>query len=218
MDPTNPEPSVGNGHGTSGEREDPYEGYDPPVSPPLPDSGRERRLDYPYRPGAMPPLFGDTASVLLVDDDPAITELLASILEPEGYECARATDADEALRMLEAHDFAIALFDILMPGQSGLELVEHALDLYSFLAVVMVSGVDDPAIAELALRSGAFGYLMKPFTHNEVLVAVSNAGRRRCLEIEAAVYRARLETRLEEQSADLDDALRQLKELHGFDA
>jgi two-component system nitrogen regulation response regulator NtrX len=85
---------------------------------------------------------------------------------------------------------------------------------HPFLAVVMVTGVDDPEIAELALQSGAYGYLVKPFTLNEVLVAVSNAGRRRCLEIESSVYRRRLETHLEEQGADLDDALRQLKELH----
>ena len=78
----------------------------------------------------------------------------------------------------------------------------------------MVTGIDDPEIAELALRSGAYGYLVKPFTHNEVLVAVSNAGRRRCLEIESAVYRRRLEQRLDEQADELDDALKQLKELY----
>lgn len=171
-------------------------------------------MDYPFRPGAMPPLFGDTSSLLIVDDDPRIVDVLANMLEPEGYDCTRAGDAEEAMSRLAERDFAVALVDVLMPGDSGLELVDRALDLYPFLAVVMVTGVDDPAIAELALQSGAYGYLMKPFTHNEVLVAVSNAGRRRCLEIESAVYRQRLEIRLDEQSADLDDALMQLKELH----
>ena len=79
----------------------------------------------------------------------------------------------------------------------------------------MVTGVDDPEIAEIALRSGAYGYLVKPVTHNEVVIAASNAGRRRCLEIESSVYRRRLEARLDEQSADLEEALVQLKELHG---
>jgi DNA-binding NtrC family response regulator len=161
----------------------------------------------------MPPLFGDTAALLIVDDDPATVRLLESMLEPEGYECTRAHSAEEALARLAEKDFAVALVDVLMPGQTGLELVDRALDLYPFLAVVMVTGVDDPQIAELALRTGAFGYLLKPFTHSEVAVAVSNAGRRRCLEIESAVYRRRLETHLAEQAADLEDALTQLKAL-----
>ena len=162
----------------------------------------------------MPPLFGDTSAALIVDDDPRVVALLESMLEPEGYDCARASCATEALVRLAERDFAIALVDVMMPGDSGLELVERALDIYPFLAVVMVTGVDDPEIAEVALQSGAYGYLMKPFTHNEVLVAVSNAGRRRCLEIERSVYRHRLETRLEEQTAELDDALMQLKLLY----
>jgi two-component system response regulator AtoC len=140
--------------------------------------------------------------------------LLISMLEPEGYLCQCAAGADEAMEAFGEQDFAVALVDIHMPGESGLELVERALDVHPFLAVVMVTGVDDPNIAELALQSGAFGYLIKPFTLNEVLIAVSNAGRRRCLEIERAVYRRRLETHLEEQAADLDDALHQLKLLH----
>ncbi len=177
-------------------------------------SGRERRIDHPFRPGAMPPLFGDTASVLVVDDDPAVVDLLVSMLEPEGYRCGRAADVDEAMAVLSQTDVAVALVDVLMPGDSGLELVERALAVHPFLAIVMVTGVDEPAIAEIALRTGAYGYLVKPFTHNEVVIAVANAGRRRCLEIESSVYRHRLETRLDEQSADLDDALIQLKALH----
>jgi two-component system NtrC family response regulator len=162
----------------------------------------------------MPPLFGNTDSLLVVDDDPAVAALLATTLEHEGYRCAIASDADEAMEMLNDEEFAVALVDVLMPGETGLELVQRALDVHPFLAVVMVTGVDDPQIAELALQSGAFGYLVKPFTHMDVVVAVSNAGRRRCMEIESAVYRRRLQTHVEEQAADLEDALQQLKELH----
>lgn len=173
-------------------------------------------MDLPFRPGEMPPLFGDTTSLLLVDDDPLIVGLLERMLRPEGYDCVHAHSAADALARLSERDFAVALVDVMMPSETGLELVDRALDLYPFLAVVMVTGVDDPDIAELALQSGAYGYLMKPFTHSEVLVAVSNAGRRRCLEIESAVYRRRLETHLEETAADLDDALRQLKQMHSL--
>jgi DNA-binding NtrC family response regulator len=144
-----------------------------------------------------------------------VSALLEMMLRPEGYDCTLASNAEEALARLSERDFAIALVDVLMPGHTGLELVDRALELYPFLAVVMVTGVDDPEIAELALQSGAYGYLIKPFRHSEVLVAASNAGRRRCLEIESSVYRRRLETHLDEQAADLDDALMQLKLLRG---
>lgn len=181
---------------------------------PLAESALDRRLSVPFRPGEMPPLFGDTASVLIVDDEPVVLDLIQSMLGPEGYDCVRATDAEEAMALLEQRDFAVALVDVLLPGDSGLELVDRALSIYPFLAVVMVTGVDDPAIADLALQSGAYGYLVKPFNHNELVVAVSNAGRLRCLEIESAVYRTRLESKLEERTAELDDALMQLKLLH----
>ena len=184
------------------------------VNRPLDGYARDRHSDFPFYPGEMPPLFGATESLLVVDDDPATAALLAAMLEHEGYRCAIASDAEEAMDMLNDDEFAVALVDVLMPGETGLELVERALDVHPFLAVVMVTGVDDPHIAELALQSGAYGYLVKPFTHMEVVVAVSNAGRRRCLEIESAVYRRRLETHVEEQAADLEDALHQIKELH----
>ena len=144
----------------------------------------------------MPPLFGDTSSVLIVDDDDRFAGFLADVLTPEGYECTTASNAAEARKHLEEREFAVALVDVLMPGESGLELADHALGVHPHLAVVMVTGVDDPAIADLALRSGAYGYLIKPITPNELLVAMANAGRRRCLEIEAAAYRRRLEERL----------------------
>ena len=96
----------------------------------------------------------------------------------------------------------------------GLELVEDMLAEHRDLAVVMVTGVDDPALAELALESGASGYIVKPFTANQVLITVANAGRLRCLEIERRVHEARLERRLDEQEADLDEARLLLKEAH----
>lgn len=158
-----------------------------------------------YRPGAMPPLFGDTSAVLIVDDDVRLAELLAATLEPEGYVCTLAASAAEARARLAEAEFALALIDVLMPGESGLELADAALEEHPHLAVVMVTGVDDPAIAELALRSGAYGYLVKPVTSNEVIVAAANAGRRRCLEIERAAYRRRLEDRLGDVEGSLTD-------------
>ena len=55
----------------------------------------------------------------------ATATLLISMLEHEGYRCATASSADEAMAMLDEHEYAVALVDIMMPGDSGLELVER---------------------------------------------------------------------------------------------
>ncbi len=170
--------------------------------------GRDHR---PFRPGEMPPAFGDTAAVLVVDDDPQLAQVLDRLLSREGYRCTLAASAAEARSRLSEGRFALALVDVMMPGESGLELAAELLASHQDLAVVMVTGVDDPHVAELALRSGAYGYVVKPFRANQVLITVANAGMRRCVEIERDLYERRLEVQVDEQAADLDEALLRLK-------
>ena len=76
------------------------------------------------------------------------------------------------------------LCDIMMKGESGLELVRTVAPDAPNTAVLMVTGVDDPRIAEEALALGVYGYLVKPFTPNEVRITVTGALRRRTLELE----------------------------------
>jgi two-component system phosphate regulon response regulator OmpR len=168
--------------------------------------------EFLFRPGDMPPLFGDTAATLIVDDDAASARLMRDILELEGYRCTIAADAASARRALDDREYALALVDVMMPGESGLELAASLLREHPNLAVVMVTGVDDRNIAQLAIDTGAYGYVVKPYAPNQLLVTVANAGHRRCLEIERRAHLGRLERRVDEQAADLDDALMRLKE------
>jgi len=170
---------------------------------------RDNRL---FRPGEAPPLFGDTAATLIVDDDEQLAEVLNRLLSREGYRCTVATSAHEARARLAERDFALALVDVMMPDESGLELAAEMLAHHPDLAVVMVTGIDDPRIAELAFETGAYGYVIKPFQSNQVLVTVANASQRRCLEIERNLYEKRLELQMGEQAADLDAALVELKD------
>src|SRR5439155_10743557 len=93
----------------------------------VPRERDDRHGDLRFRPGEMPPLFGDTAAVLIVDDDERVATLLTLALEPEGYKCVVATSGGEARAQLAAKDYAVALVDVMMPGESGLELVEDLL-------------------------------------------------------------------------------------------
>jgi PAS domain S-box-containing protein len=149
-----------------------------------------------------------------VDDDVHLAEVLGRLLHREGYQCTIADGPAQARARLAETEFAVALVDVMMPGESGLELMVEMLAEHPDLAVVMVTGVDDPRVAELALEAGAYGYVVKPFRPSQVLITVANAGRRRCLEIMRRRHEARLEQHIDEQAVDLDAALHQLKEAH----
>jgi DNA-binding NtrC family response regulator len=155
---------------------------------------RPRRAGLVFRPGEMPALYGDTASVLIIDDDEPTTVVLSTLLTREGYRCTvahSALDARGLLAAIPAPEFAVALVDVMMPGETGLELAEALLHSQPDIAVVMVTGVDDPLLAEIALEAGASGYIVKPFQLNQVSIAVALASRLRCLEIERRLYRSR---------------------------
>jgi DNA-binding response OmpR family regulator len=173
-------------------------------SAPIRDRAHRARGDgLHFRAGDMPPLFGDTAAALIVDDDPQVAASLARLLGREGYRCSCAPDAAEARILLAERPFALALIDVFMPGESGLELTDSMISEHPDLAVVIVTAIDQRSIAELALESGAYGYVVKPFRPNELLCTVANAGRRRCLEIIHRAYHHRLERLVEEQAVDL---------------
>jgi DNA-binding response OmpR family regulator len=175
---------------------------------------RVRRDPTPFRPGRMPAVFGDTAAALIVDDDEQMAAVMARLLTRDGYHCTLASDAAEARSRLEVREFAVALVDVMLPDESGIDLVADIVGQHPDLAVVMVSGLDDPGVTDLALQSGAYGYVVKPFRPSQVSVTVANASSRRCLEIERREHLDRVEWLMVEQAANLDDARNQLEAVH----
>ena len=143
------------------------------------------------------------ASILVVDDDRAIRRMIARIVMRAGYACSEACDPAEALLVADQQDFDLVMCDVNMPGGSGLQLVRDLRARHPDIAVLMVSGMDDPQTAGLAIDSGAYGYIVKPFETNEILIAADNALRRRQLEIENLSHRKHLELLVAERTADL---------------
>jgi putative two-component system response regulator len=144
-----------------------------------------------------------TGRILIVDDEPCIREILCRWLFAEGYECRQAEDAGEALRRLEGGRFDLMISDIRMPGRSGLELLDLARGLYPDLAVIMLTAVDDRDTAIHTLEAGAFGYVIKPFDRNELLINVVNSLERRRLSMLGRDYQHRLEAEVCERTAQL---------------
>jgi putative two-component system response regulator len=160
--------------------------------------------------------LGDDASpsaarILVVDDEAPVRRLLARLLEQNGYSCAMAGDAREATAAMETEQFDLLLTDMNMPGESGLDLIRTASRAQPDLATVMVTGLDDRALANAALELGAYGYIIKPFESNEILISVTNALRRRALEVENRDHQARLEQQIRERTSELWNAIRHLE-------
>ena len=147
------------------------------------------------------------ARVLIVDDEQEIRVLLSRLLERDGHTTTTAPDVPTARAILDDSWFELVLCDFNMPGESGMELLRDALAHDRDLAVVMVSGMDDPALAEAALELGAYGYVVKPFRTSELTIAVANALRRRRLEIENRAHRERLEQLVEQRTGALRKAV-----------
>jgi putative two-component system response regulator len=149
--------------------------------------------------------------ILVVDDDPQICLLLTTLLEERGYECVGAGSANEARAWLDRREIALILCDVNMPRESGFVLLREVGRGRTETATVMVSGVDEPDIADRALSLGAYGYLTKPFRRNDLLITVANALRRRELELGHRARRELLEDEVARRTEELSRALAELR-------
>lgn len=125
------------------------------------------------------------ARLLIIDDEPAIVQVLSSYLRGRGYDVDTASSGDDALGRLKAGpQYKLILCDVRMPQMSGLDLVPHALALDPDLAVLMLTGMNDAPTATEALALGAMDYLLKPIELPELEQAIVRALHRRTLLIE----------------------------------
>lgn len=148
-----------------------------------------------------------TRTILIVDDEEDIRRFLSEVLKCEGYYCVEAANAEEALSYMEGnYTTDMALLDIRMPGKSGLELLPELRTRYPNTAIVMASGISDIDTAIECVRQGAYGYLTKPFTLNEVLHIVEKAMEKVRLERELIDSRHKLELEVGEQAQRIHES------------
>jgi response regulator RpfG family c-di-GMP phosphodiesterase len=157
-------------------------------------------------------------SILVVDDEETIRQVLVRWLESSGYAAASARSADEALARLETNPVGIVLCDIRMPGHDGLWLAARIRQRYPETAIIMSSGVHDMDAASECARQGVVDYLLKPFGRDRLRDAVGRAVDwhtaawdarrwREALHREMDTLKASLWDRVHRQSIDNDDDL-----------
>jgi putative two-component system response regulator len=113
--------------------------------------------------------------ILAIDDEDVIRMLVVEILESVGHEVVGAESAEHALDLLDHDEFDLIVSDVVMPGLSGLELLEAARRRQASLPVVLVTGAGTYETLSQALTRGAAGLVTKPFAHADLQTAVSDA-------------------------------------------
>jgi DNA-binding NtrC family response regulator len=138
-------------------------------------------------------------TILIVDDEGSIRDILCRKLESEGYNCVVAANGREALWKAFMQDFDLVLMDIKMPGLSGMEALPKMVTDHPDTCVVMLTAVADLETAVEAMKVGAYDYLPKPFNIDDLIMKVERALERRRLVLENREYQLRLEQRIERQ-------------------
>jgi putative nucleotidyltransferase with HDIG domain len=150
--------------------------------------------------------------ILVVDDEEAIREIVASMLGSAGYTCRQAGSGIEALAVLNSgEEFELMLSDLMMADLDGIGLLERTKEKYPDMPVVMVTAVHDISVALAAIRNGAYDYLLKPFEREQLLNTVSRALENRRLKVENRNYQTNLESLVEARTNQLQAALRDLE-------
>jgi DNA-binding NtrC family response regulator len=120
-------------------------------------------------------IMGKSPSVLVVDDDPEMRELLLDVLRNEGYEVAQAQDGAEAVLALRGRSFDVIVMDKNMPGPSGLDLLPGFRRVSPASRIIMMTAFGDVPSYMEAVEKGAVEFLFKPFRMEEMKAAIAKA-------------------------------------------
>jgi len=150
-------------------------------------------------------------SILIVDDEQLIREMLSSALSQEGFKCHEAANVDEAFSVLDKKRIDLVISDIMMPGRSGVELLKDLKQIDHDIAVLMITGLTDTNTAMECIRLGADDYIAKPFSINRVVLTVKNLIERRCLALEKKSYQIGLEFKVQEKTEQVRRTMLELQ-------
>lgn len=153
-------------------------------------------------------------NILVIDDDAFMRDACRQSLAKHGHSVTLAKSGREGLSLLEKWSFDLILLDLRMPGEDGLSVLAKIKELDPEAIVVMITGYGSIKTAVQAIKLGAFDFIAKPFTPEELLKLVSRVMRHRCLTIENLYLRQTLkqETRHSEIISN-SPAMEKVKEM-----
>lgn len=162
---------------------------------------------------AVDPVDGPKASILVVDDEDFIREIICRKLTGSGFACDAAPSAEDALAKISQNGYDCVLSDIHMPGMSGVDLLRRIKLQNPDLAVILVTGAPDIDAALEAMRLGADDHLSKPLNLAALEMTVDRALEKKRLIEENREYQRNLESMVKERTKQLSDANDDLRRL-----
>ncbi|HSF17724.1 MAG TPA: sigma-54 dependent transcriptional regulator [Vicinamibacteria bacterium] len=139
--------------------------------------------------------MSDAGTILVVDDEDVMREILGSLLTHEGYRVKLASTGEEGLSIANREPIDLAIVDVMLPDRSGIEVLDELKKADPELVVVMITAYASVETAIEAMKRGAFDYVTKPFKNEEVRVVVSKGVRQRRLVDENRSLRQALSDR-----------------------
>ncbi len=114
-------------------------------------------------------------TILVVDDEPNYLIVLSELLKEEGFEVMTAQSGEDGLKIIMDTDLDLVITDMRMPGMDGLELLQAVKSYNKDLPVIMITAFGEVEKAVVAMRAGAYNYLVKPFNNEELLLNIGKA-------------------------------------------
>ena len=150
------------------------------------------------------------STILIIDDERSIRNVLKDILSNEGYKVEEAADGEEGLKKFTSVNYDLVLCDIKMPKLDGLEFLQKAYHHNSDIPVIMISGHGNIETAVEAVKKGAFDYISKPPDLNRLLITIRNAMDKNNLVQETKVLKRKVSKT--EQIIGESDSIKKIKE------
>ena len=135
--------------------------------------------------------------VLVIDDDPGLSEVIGMLLEREGYGVERAGTLKEGISCVEAGELDLVITDLKLPDGTGLDAIAAIRGRHPALPIIMITSYSSMESAIAALRAGAVDYITKPFDNDEFLHAVARALKERRITRENTLLRRKLKSAYE---------------------
>jgi two-component system, NtrC family, response regulator PilR len=132
-------------------------------------------------------------NILIIDDEPVLQDVLATLLRREGFQVMQAGTATEGLQRAEEHEVDLVLLDLMLPDRPGLAVLKDLKARDPEVVVVVITAYSSVETAIAAMRQGAFHYIPKPFKNQEVVLTVRKGLEQRRLRTENRALRQRLE-------------------------
>lgn len=137
------------------------------------------------------------SSILVVDDEESMRDLLVIILEKDGHQVATARNGEVAVKMIEECDYDVVLTDINMPRSNGIDVLDAVNRIHAGTPVIMMTAFASAETAVETMKKGAYDYIAKPFKNEDLKLIIKNAAEKKQLAAENTYLKTALKDKYE---------------------